>query len=620
MTRRRWVLALPIALVAALTTVTTAPVDAAPTWLAATTISGDDAAAAKPAVVATDDAGNTTAVWETELGGILRIRAATHAAGGAWSDPVTISSLDTDSSAPSVDVDAAGVVTAVWLVNEGAIYSIASATRSTNGTWSSPIPLGAATSGSEPKVAVSDAGHATAVWSRDTGTYDEIRAAQRTSAGVWGAAQSLSESGRDALHPDVDVHRASGQATVVWDRPDGTHTVIQMSFRGPGNASWSDPLDMSNDQQSATDAHVAIADVGQTTIAWTRFDGAKSRVQAMWNFSDGIWGGATTLSGADQDAFDVRVAVDGLGEATVVWRRYNGSVYVVQASSHLLEGPWSAVSPLSDPAHTAMYPNVAAGSGEGAVASWYSQPTASWETRASRRSGGSWGSAQLLGGDVDPFHVPGIGVTAQGDALVTWAEPGGGPVRVRARALDVAGPPLQAFLAPTTGTALRTTSFSASAIDTWSSVASYDWTFGDGEIATGPSVTHKYAKSGIYHPTLIVTDTLGNTTTRRVILKVAARPVIKVLRLTKGTIHVGGRTTLTVKLNCAATLKLVFKGKTRGVTAVRTKKLPRGTSTLTITTFVGGKKLKPDTYVISATATDNTGTSAPKRVTLKVVR
>ena len=39
----------------------------------------------------------------------------------------------------------------------------------------------------------------------------------------------------------------------------------------------------------------------------------------------------------------------------------------------------------------------------------------------------------------------------------------------------------------------------------------YSWTFGDGKSATGVSVTHKYAKEGVYEVELTVTDDDGAT-------------------------------------------------------------------------------------------------------------
>ncbi len=42
------------------------------------------------------------------------------------------------------------------------------------------------------------------------------------------------------------------------------------------------------------------------------------------------------------------------------------------------------------------------------------------------------------------------------------------------------------------------------------SIRTYQWYFGDGATATGPTPTHKYTRSGTYRVFLIVTDSSGN--------------------------------------------------------------------------------------------------------------
>ena len=53
----------------------------------------------------------------------------------------------------------------------------------------------------------------------------------------------------------------------------------------------------------------------------------------------------------------------------------------------------------------------------------------------------------------------------------------------------------------------------SSSYDEKSGIASYEWNFGDGNIAYGEIVYHSYSKSGIYTVTLTVTDNLGHSST-----------------------------------------------------------------------------------------------------------
>jgi len=46
--------------------------------------------------------------------------------------------------------------------------------------------------------------------------------------------------------------------------------------------------------------------------------------------------------------------------------------------------------------------------------------------------------------------------------------------------------------------------------DPGGSIRTYQWYFGDGATATGPTPTHKYAKQGTFRVFLTVTDSSGN--------------------------------------------------------------------------------------------------------------
>ena len=88
------------------------------------------------------------------------------------------------------------------------------------------------------------------------------------------------------------------------------------------------------------------------------------------------------------------------------------------------------------------------------------------------------------------------------------------------------------------------------------------------------------------------------------------------------------KTKLKVRLNTAATLKVVFKskhkhlikGKKKYVRVVLKKQLPAGLSKITIKAKVKGKVLRPDTYKLVGTAKNTTGKSPKKKTKLVVVR
>ena len=73
-------------------------------------------------------------------------------------------------------------------------------------------------------------------------------------------------------------------------------------------------------------------------------------------------------------------------------------------------------------------------------------------------------------------------------------------------------PPVASFTSTCTG--LGCSFDGAGSSDADGTVASYDWTFGDGSTATGPTPTHSYAAAGPYTVSLTVTDNSGATNTK----------------------------------------------------------------------------------------------------------
>ncbi len=78
---------------------------------------------------------------------------------------------------------------------------------------------------------------------------------------------------------------------------------------------------------------------------------------------------------------------------------------------------------------------------------------------------------------------------------------------------------------PTSGVAPLVVSFDGSAsADSDGVIASYAWSFGDGQTGTGANVSHAYVTAGTYTATLTVTDDDGATASKSVTIVVAALP------------------------------------------------------------------------------------------------
>ena len=63
-------------------------------------------------------------------------------------------------------------------------------------------------------------------WQRSNATNTIVQAAVRPAGAGFGAITDLSAAGRDAVAPHGGID-SGGDAIVVWQRPDGTNTVVQ---------------------------------------------------------------------------------------------------------------------------------------------------------------------------------------------------------------------------------------------------------------------------------------------------------------------------------------------------------------------------------------------------------
>src|SRR5205085_12416416 len=119
----------------------------------------------------------------------------------------------------------------------------------------------------KPRVAIDAAGGAVAVWRRFDGTSWRVQAAVRAPGGAFAAPVTLSAAGQDADDPQVDVNPA-GEAMVVWQRFNGSSTVVQAALRPAGRPAFSAGVTISAAGQNAQVPQVAIDAAGGAAAVW----------------------------------------------------------------------------------------------------------------------------------------------------------------------------------------------------------------------------------------------------------------------------------------------------------------------------------------------------------------
>ncbi len=367
------------------------------TWGAVTDLSTTAGQHAKsPQIALSSDGSQATATWNRQnwdgSNNIIQSTSATISGNTAtWGAVTDLSAAGQMASLPQIALSSDGShATAAWHRFDGSntIVQSTSATISGNtATWGAVTDL-STTAGQHayyPQIALSsDGSHATAVLRRHDGSSNIVQSTSATISGntaTWGTVTDLSAAGQSALSPQIALSSDGTQATAVWRRWGGSRYIIQStSATISGNtATWGAVTDLSAAGQHAWNPQITLSSDGtQTTAVWRHYDGSNYIVQsksATISGNTAAWGATTDLSAVGQNAETPQIALSSDGsQATAVWRRFDGSNWIVQITSTTISGntaTWGAVTDLSATGQSAWDPQIALSSdGSQATATW----------------------------------------------------------------------------------------------------------------------------------------------------------------------------------------------------------------------------------------------------------
>jgi hypothetical protein len=196
---------------------------------------------------------------------------------------------------------------------------------------------------------------------------------------------NLSDPGQDAFEPQV-ADDTSGNSLFVWTRSDGANLRIQARLRAP-DGTFGATQTISDPGKDASSPQVAFDPSGNAIVVWSRFDGAKSRIQAAYRPAGGSFGTAQTISVAGQSASNPQVSMDQSGDAVAVWERPDGTNLRVEAAIRPAGGSFGAVTILSQGGQDGYEPRVAAGPNvdDNAVAVWTRSDGTKLRVQSARR-------------------------------------------------------------------------------------------------------------------------------------------------------------------------------------------------------------------------------------------
>ena len=418
-----------------------APASAAdPTWGSVIDLATTSSNENSQRVVSSADGKRVTAVWTRNNGSNTIVQARTSVDGGAaWGATTDLSAIGQSAFGPQIVSSAEGSrIAVVWYRSNGLGDTIVQARTSIDGgtTWGATTDLsGIGQDAGAPQIVSSAEGSRIAVvWYRSNGSNTIVQSRRSIDGGAtWGATTDLSMAGQNAQVPQVTSSADGIRVTAVWNRSNGSNTIVQSRTSADGGATWGATTDLSMAGQNAQVPQVtSSADGIRVTAVWNRSNGSNTIVQSRTSADGGAtWGATTDLSAAGQNANYPQVVYSAGGSrVTVLWYLSGSNNYVVQARTSADGGAtWGVTTDLSATGRNIGRPQITSSAdGPQLTAVWglLSGANTIVQARTSGDGGNTWGATTDLSAAGQDTSRPQITSSADGTRLTAvWTRENG---------------------------------------------------------------------------------------------------------------------------------------------------------------------------------------------------
>jgi hypothetical protein len=363
----------------------------------------------------------------------------------SWSSPVQLSAAGQHAWTPEVAYSPNGSAVIAWGRYDGAQYVAQAVIRNANGSLGvvQTIATPSAQVLGGPKVGIDAQGNALLAWSRWDGNDFRVQARTLSAAGALGLTQTLSTAGQDASGPRLAVNR-NGDGVVTWTRYTGDHYRVEgrtMSTTGAlgGLEVVSDDLVPHADDMDTRDADVGIDGVGNATFVWQRYDLGLDVIITRTLAADGTFGAAQSLSYEGGSA-SPQVAVNEPGDVAFAWTRWDGTYDRIQGRVDLASAPLSGVKYLSASGQSAANAQVAIDGVGNTMFAWERWDGFDWRVQSVRMpAGGIPAAVETHSAAGESASDPRLAIETGGTAALTWQRWDGAFHRVQVRRLPASG-------------------------------------------------------------------------------------------------------------------------------------------------------------------------------------
>lgn len=401
-------------------------------WGTSSTLSDGITDASAPQIT-TDKNGNIMAVWSSRSNWVNTLWASYYkAADNSWSTPQLISSENVDAYSIDTEMDNSGNVWAVWRQKpSNSIYARRFIAATASWEETSDIDANGHSVHDEPQITVDTNGNAMAVF-KGYGRPNSVYSNYYKAGSGWQGAQLLEDDNINYANEVQIAFDNNGNALAVWAQPvSGMHAVWSRYYNVLTD-SWGEVSQAGNKSSSpAFELQVAFDNSGTATVVWNQWLDDKNNLYANRFSSAGGWGTVELIESDDfGNSYSPQFSIDALGDVVVVWQSLDdegaediGQIRTVRYTS---SNGWESSNTVridSDDTAMAEEPQVVIDANGNAMAvwKWYREDNTAGFSFSRYNHNGNWSAAQMLDEVEGNANNSSLAVRENGSVLAVWS-------------------------------------------------------------------------------------------------------------------------------------------------------------------------------------------------------
>ncbi len=347
---------------------------------------------------------------------------------GVWGDSILLENdiNDISSNPAELAFDANGNAIAIWSQTFTTRLSIYASHYLKGTGWGAPVLLEVSTYiASQPQVAMNDNGDAIAVWQQTSATSSNIWASHYDGTSWSVPALIETDDTGSAGFPQINIDN-SGNALAVWRHHDGTRNNVMANRYTAGDGWGTAALIESVDTDNVSGIKMAMDGSGNALVVWDQYDGNRDNIWAnRFDSNTTSWDGAVQIDNNDTGgAYTAQITMNDAGNAVAIWQQRDGIDDNIAANTYIAGSGWGTAEVIDNRTERADYMNVAIDANGNALAIWQ-QSDGAFESVYSNyyTAGSGWGTPELIesSDNAVPYDsLIQIAMDANGNGIATW--------------------------------------------------------------------------------------------------------------------------------------------------------------------------------------------------------